>query len=500
MSNLPRICLTVTGETPEELTDRAFRAASLSGFVELRLDFLEHPQKGPLVVRALRRKRIACIATLRGAAAGGQFQRSAEEQLAILREAGKAGAALVDLELEAAEHLGTAAVKRLRETVPVVLSSHDYQETPQDPSFSLDRIKGFPADYYKLVTLSHSHRDNAAILDLLRSEKEKGRLVAFTLGQIGQPTRLMCLAAGSPFTYASPPEGGLPGVGQIPWEQMCGLYRASRIGPRTKFYGLVGNPVSHSISPTVHNAGFNQLKRDAVYLPLLVEDFADFYAALPSYRLGGVSVTMPHKEAAAASVDSKDRIAAKAGAVNTMVLRRKKWVGYNTDIAGVLNPLQQRIRVRGARVLVAGAGGVARAAVIALAEAGAKVFVTARRLPQAAELASLVRGKVLEPARLQHEQFDVIVHATPLGMTPNVEECFFTPEQLNAPLLLETVYTPMETMLVRMARDRHMEVVLGLEMFLEQAAGQFRLWTGRKAPREVMEQAARATLFAADAL
>lgn len=498
MADFPRICLSVTGETPEELLENALQAGSLSRFVELRLDYLEQPQEGAAVVRAVHRKGIQAIATLRGAAAGGKFQGSAEEQLAILDAAGTAGANLLDLELEAAEHLGLSAVRKLRKAAPLLLSFHDYRETPRNPALALNRLKSFPADYYKLVTLAGRHQDNAAVLDLMR--KEKGKLVAFTMGEIGQPTRILCLVAGSPFTYAAPPVGGVDGLGQIPWEQMIGLYRANRIGPRTKVYGVVGNPVAHSLSPAVHNAAFSHVRRDAVYLAFCAEDFKDFRAALSAYRLAGVSVTMPHKKAAAAAVAWKDELATRAGAVNTMVLRGGKWQGYNTDMLGILGPLEQRTRVPGSRVLVAGAGGVARAAALALADAGADVTVVARRARQAADLAQQAGGSALDLADLNRQKFDIIVHATPLGMSPNTEESFFTLQQLNARLLFETVYTPLETRLVRLARARRIKVILGLEMFIDQAAAQFRLWTGRNPPRAVMEQAARAALFASSAL
>lgn len=498
MADFPRICLTVTGETPEELLENALQAGALSRFVELRLDYLVQPEEGPAVARAVHRNGIHSIATLRGAAAGGKFQGSAEEQLAILGAAGKAGANLLDLEMEAAEHLGQASVRKLRKAAPLMLSFHDYRETPRNPAVVLTRLKAFPADYYKVVTLAGRHHDNAAVLDLMRNEK--GRLVAFTMGEIGQPTRILCLVAGSPFTYAAPPAGGIDGLGQIPWEQMIGLYRANRIGPRTKVYGVVGNPVAHSLSPAVHNAAFSHVRRDAVYLAFCAEDFRDFRAALDAYRLSGVSVTMPHKKAAAGAVAWKDELATRAGAVNTMVLRGGKWQGYNTDMLGILGPLELRTRLPGSRVLVAGAGGVARAAALALADAGADVTVVARRSKQAADLAQQAGGNTLDLADLKRQKFDIIVHATPLGMSPNVEECFFTPQQLNARLLFETVYTPLETRLVKLARGRRIKVILGLEMFIDQAAAQFRLWTGRNPPHAVMEQAARAALFASSAL
>ena len=492
MADFPRVCVTVSGGTAEELLARARRAALSSRFVELRLDCLGRPERSAEVVRDLRRARVPSIATLRSAAAGGNFGGSAEEQLHILQSAAQAGASLVDLEIESAEHLGAQAVRSLRRSTRLLLSLHDHRETPENPASALHRLKSFPADYYKLVTLAHRHRDNAAVLELLK--KGRGRLVAFTLGEVGRPTRLMCLAAGAPFTYAAAPEGDVLGLGQFPAAEICGPYRAEKITSRTRFYGVIGNPIEHSISPAVHNAAFAALKLDAVYLAFGVEEFEDFVASRRAYRLAGFSVTLPHKETAAQAADRLDPVAATVGAVNTMVTRWGQWHGFNTDVVGLLRPLEKRRKLRGARVLIAGAGGVARAAAFALSQAGARVVVVSRRPEQASALAEAVGGEALEPGDLSDESFDVIVHATPLGMAPDVESCFFSPGELNAPIVFETVYNPIETRLVKLARRRRLQVIVGLEMFLEQAAGQFKLWTGKEAPRAVMEQAARNAL------
>lgn len=493
MADLEPVCISVAGTTVEQLLDRARRSSLISRFLELRLDYLREPQRSSEVVQALRGLRVACIATLRSAAAGGHFGGSAEEQLHILQNSARAGAEIVDLEIEAAEHLGLQAVRSLRRSCRLLLSFHDYRETPQNPASALQRLKSFPADYYKLVTWAHRHRDNAAVLDLLRQGRR--RLVAFTLGETGRPTRLLCLAAGAPFTYAAASEAEVVGPGQMPAAQMCGCYRAQQISSRTQIYGVVGNPIEHSISPEVHNAAFAALDLDAVYLPFRVEEFEDFLAARKAYRLSGFSITLPHKEVAADAADRLDPIASRVGAVNTVVARRGRWHGYNTDVAGVLRPLEKRRKLQGARVLIAGAGGVARAAAFALADAGSRVVLVSRRPEQAAALAEEVGGETGPREHLSRERFDVIINATPLGMAPEVKGCFFSAAELNAPLVFETVYNPMETRLVRMARRRRLQVVLGLEMFLEQAAEQFELWTGKQAPRAVMEQAGRSALL-----
>jgi 3-dehydroquinate dehydratase/shikimate dehydrogenase len=503
---LPRVCVTVAGNSLAELRKRAY--GEVSGlpagdrFLELRLDYLapaalQEPRGLAKLIRDLRRRRVALIVTLRSVAAGGKFQGSAEEQWQILSSVADAGPSLVDLEVESAEHLGQAAVRRLRQLAPLMISFHDYQETPT-LSMALARLRHFPADYYKLVTQANDPLDNAAVLDLLAGGR--GRLVAFTMGEIGKCTRVMCLAAGAPFTYAAALGGGVPGIGQIPAAMMRGMYRADRIGKRTRVLGVVGHPIGHSLSPVVHNVALAALDLNWVYVAFEAPHFDNFWTAFRA-RLAGLSITMPHKEAAARAADERDPASEAAGAANTLVRRDGHWRACNTDVVGLLRPLERRMKLlrmnlKGARVLVAGAGGAARAAVSLLTQAGCRVSVVNRTPEKAAVLAAILGGEVVLREDLARLQWDAIVHTTPLGMTgDSVNDCFFRPAELNTRILFETVYTPATTHLMRMAERRGgIEVISGVEMFLAQAVEQFRLWTGKKAPENVMEDALRAAL------
>ncbi len=511
---LPKICVTVAGNSLEELRNRAeaeiagqsarkSSALALDGggrFLELRLDYLRPAVLHELpslmrLLRDLRRRRVALIVTLRSVAAGGNFQGSAEEQLRILATIARAGASLVDLEVESAEHLGRDAVRGLRKLASLMVSFHDYRETPNSLPEALSRLRHFPADYYKLVTHANDPQDNAAVLDLLA--EGRGRLVAFTMGEIGRPTRVMCLATGSPFTYAAASGVGAPGIGpgigQIPAALMRGLYRADRIGKRTRVLGVVGHPIGHSLSPVIHNVALAALDLDMVYVAFEAPHFESFWSAFQA-RLAGLSITMPHKEAAARAAGERDPAAENAGAANTLVRRAGGWKAYNTDVIGLLKPLQRRLKLKGARILVAGAGGAARAAVSALSQAGCRVAIVNRTAAHADALAAESGAEVVEREAFGRQQYDVIIHTTPLGMTPDVSGCFFEPAELNTRILFETVYTPATTRLMRMAQRRGIEVISGVEMFLTQAMEQFRLWTGKKAPEKVMEDALRAAL------
>jgi 3-dehydroquinate dehydratase/shikimate dehydrogenase len=489
---LPRVCVTVTASTPRQLLAAAQTAARATRFVELRLDYLDRPESGLEVIAALRRRRVSCIATLRTMAAGGRFAGTPDEQLGLLRDAAKAGATLMDLELESAESLKAAAVAYLRIAGPLMISFHDFQRTPDQLHAALERLRAFPAELYKLVTWARNHHDNAAVLRLLAGSR--GKLVAFTLGDIGRPTRLLALRLGAPFTYAAPERGGVAGLGQFPARELQKQYRVDRLSARTRVYGVVGQPIAHSLSPVIHNAAFAAQRIDAVYLAFEAAGFDDFWGATGVYDLSGLSVTMPHKEAMVRVMDKLDDAAARAGAVNTGVRHGRRWVGHNTDLLGILRPLERRMRLPGARVLVAGAGGAARAAAYAVVSGGGSVVITARRPEQARALAAQVGGAWIDRRALAGERFDAIIHATPLGMAPNTDACFFTSSELNAPVIFETVYTPVETRLLQMARRLRKKVIPGLEMFIEQAVLQYELWIRRRAPRAAMEKAALAEL------
>jgi 3-dehydroquinate dehydratase/shikimate dehydrogenase len=243
----------------------------------------------------------------------------------------------------------------------------------------------------------------------------------------------------------------------------------------------------------IHNVALAALGLDTVYVAFEAANFESFWNAF-QMRLAGLSITMPHKEAAARAAGERDAAAEDAGAANTLVRRAGHWKAYNTDVTGLVKPLEQRMKLAGARVLVAGAGGAARAAVSVLTQAGCRVSIVNRTAAHAAALAAEYGAEVVEREALVRNRYDAVVHTTPLGMTPEVSGCFFEPAELNARILFETVYTPATTCLMRMAQRRGIEVISGVEMFLTQAVEQFRLWTGKKAPEKVMEDALRAAL------
>ncbi len=282
------------------------------------------------------------------------------------------------------------------------------------------------------------------------------------------------------------------GIGTEPW----------RPSARTRLAAVIGEPVGHSLSPALHNAAFRALDLDWVYLAFEVVsgDAGRALAGMSSLGIDGMSVTMPHKSDVARLVDRLSPIAAELGAVNTVVRRDGRLVGENTDGDGFVAALRadEGIDPEGRRFLVLGAGGAARAVVRAVAAAGAdEVLVVARR-PEAAEMAAALGHHVGRVGRIEQAgEVDVVVDATPAGMSGTADRLAIDPDRL-APgqLVVDLVYEPLVTPLVAEARARGVAAVNGLGMLVHQAAAAFRMWTGEDPPLEVLSGAALGALRA----
>jgi 3-dehydroquinate dehydratase/shikimate dehydrogenase len=308
------------------------------------------------------------------------------------------------------------------------------------------------------------------------------------MGDVALPARLLALREKHGFAYAPVETATAPG--QISLDETKHVYRANSFDRSTRVFGVIGDPIGHSLSPVMQNAGFEARRMNAVYLPFLVRDLKDFLDSVGPLGIRGFSVTLPHKERIVGRLDGCDPLAARIGAVNTVVVRGGgKLYGYNTDYVGVLRTLERRMPLRGSRVLIVGAGGAARAVAFALVQAGASVCVCARRPERARSLARAVGGEAIARARLRREFFDAIVNATPVGMHPQVGRSPLDARELNCRLVFDTIYRPRQTRLLQLAARHGIETVSGVEMFVAQGAAQWEIWTGERAPAEAMRRA-----------
>ncbi len=267
------------------------------------------------------------------------------------------------------------------------------------------------------------------------------------------------------------------------------------IDGKTQVYGILGRPVAHSLSPAMHNAAFRELRLNAVYVAFPVTDLAQAVAGLRGLNIHGVSVTIPFKEEIIPFLDEVDPQAARMGAVNTVVNRDSRLVGYNTDWLGAVAALKEKTAIRNRHFLVLGAGGASRAIVFGLLEEGGHVSLTDIDPHRAATLAGEFGVEALSPEALERCPAEVLVNATPVGMEPQVDDIPLDPELLSRfDLVMDIVYRPLRTRLLREAEARGCRIIDGLQMLIHQGAAQFELWTGRKAPVEVMARAAYASV------
>lgn len=490
--SLPKICIALGFPDVKTLLAHAEREVEAGErFLEFRLDYLPQPEAGVEAIRQFLQRHPECtlMATCRRHQNHGRFNGSIEEQIRILEMAVQAGAAVVDVEIETAESIA-AKLDALRNQAGLLISYHNFSGTPPlDPV--LRRMTRIAADGYKIVTTAKKPSDCARVLALAR-EHPKTPLVLLAMTECGFPTRVLSPAFGGMYTYAAPHAAEGTAAGQVSARQLRQLYRIDRFSSAARIFGVVADPVRHSISPAVHNRAFQAKRYDAVYLPLLVRgaQLKDLLALAESLPLSGFSVTIPHKQRILRYLDAIDPLSKRIGAVNTVWRKAGRWRGTNTDAAGIRVPLEKRTRLGHKSVLVLGNGGAARSAAFTLSAAGANVTITGRNLDRVRALAKACGGECLTPEAAAQAQFDILVHATPVGMWPHGGESFFT-GRIPGEIVFDLVYTPQRTRLIQLAEEQGKTVICGIEMFVEQALAQFELFTGAAGPRAVMEKAAR---------
>lgn len=486
--NLPLICVALGFPTASQLSRSAEQEyKDGNSLLEFRLDYLSNPTHGVEVIRKFRRKYpdAHILATCRHKLAGGHFTGTVQNQIGLLKACASAGAGMADLEVESAEGAENL-LPPLRESVALIVSYHDWTKTPALDSL-LRRLQRIPADAYKLVTTARKPSDNLRLMQFVR-ECRGPRLIALAMSETGTPTRILGPCYGSLYTYAAPLDAEGTAPGQIPARVMRTLYRPDKVARNTRVLGVIACPVAHSKSPCIHNRALHALRIDAVYLPFMVaaSQLADWMSFAKDLPVGGFSVTIPHKQRIMRYLDTVEARAKRIGAVNTVWRKGGKWRGTNTDADGVIRPLARHIRLANAKVLVAGYGGAARAAAIALKDEHAEITITGRNMKSAEALARIIAARAMPLDEAQKQTYDALIHATPVGMYPDCDDCLFK-ENIPAALVFDMVYNPRETALLRNATIQGCRVIPGSEMLLEQAASQFEIFTGQQAPRRVMQ-------------
>jgi len=519
-------------EVPEAL-ERAERARTDGAtLVEWRIDGLgDEPDAEPALDRLLESSALRSIVTCRPTWEGGRCSAPGERRASLLGRAitGDHPAHAIDAEFEAwtrdasfrAAIVGALRGGRADRRTSLVLSSHDFEGRPPDLLRRLAAIRAEPlAETAKLAWTARSLRDNLEAFDLLRSGT--GPTIALCMGPFGLPSRVLAGKFGARLTFASADPTIETAPGQPTVTELLGRYRFGRIGPATKVYGVVGWPVGHSMSPALHNAGFDAIDHDGVYLPLPIPaDPLHLKATLAAMLdhdgldLAGLSVTIPHKAAVLEFVEANggaiEPLARRCRAANTILVGPDGGLeARTTDAPAAVEVLAAALGagptdLEGRRAAILGAGGVARAIAAGLMAAGASVTILNRTVDRATALARDLsrdagdgRGpfpgsiEAGDPASLAEGRFDVLVNATPIGMVGGPDPDADPLTTLGGPgaadalgpgvTVLETVYAPRRTPLIALAERRGANVADGWSMFLRQAELQFEAFTGRPLP------------------
>ncbi len=501
----------VIGRTRHKMVQIEIQEAAKqgAGFIELRLDFLA---KAPDFKRLLDKKPCPMLATVRRPQDGGRWGGTEEARQALLRQAIVAGFDWVDLETDVAD-----SIRRFKD-VKRIVSYHNMREVPADLEKIYQRMCGQDADVVKIAVRAQHPKDNVRVLELMKRSPRP--TVAFCMGDLGMPSRFLGAKFGAPFTYAAfnKERGIAPGLPSL--AELKKVYFYDRINAETKVFGVLGDPVVHSLSPLVHNLGFRHLGINAVYLPFRVPrpELADSLKAFMNIPVQGYSVTIPHKEEVAELARHKDESVVRAKAANTLIRSGDDFSSYNTDYQGVIDTLRTYLptsftnpeaapsrqiqtalpglsSLQSKVVLVLGAGGIGRAVAHALRSEGALVSVTNRTSERAGKLAEEVGGRHIEWQGRHSVLCDVVINCTSVGMHPDVDDTPLHPSFLKPGLVVfETIYTPETTLLVKEARARGCHVITGVELFVRQAAQQFKLFTQSEAPIELMRKAVKRAL------
>ncbi|HUD70631.1 MAG TPA: type I 3-dehydroquinate dehydratase [Dongiaceae bacterium] len=486
MARRPLLIEVVARRTTAEAIDAYRDPHPATDLVEFRLDGIVDLKLDRILEARGRPKLLTVRSRAQGGAAGP------EDRAALLRRLLRSGAEYVDLEsgdVGARDLFRPGGPKR-------VLSWHDPHGTPIDLEERAARLLAVPGvDLVKVVTWAEVTGDNLRYRDLLRAAP-RGRLIAFAMGPKGVPSRILAAAWGSAALFA--PRSGAPAsaAGQIPIEDLEEVYRWRGIAPTTTLLGVLGAPVGGSMSPRLHNAGLEALGLDMRYLPFEASSVAEFLPVLSDLRLRGLSVTHPFKEAILPHLDGLDADARACGAVNTVVKVWNRLEGRNTDLEASVAPLRGWLRLRGARVGVLGAGGAARALALALRRRGARVTVFSRTPERGRALARATGVLARGWAGARGFRGDLVVNATPVGMTPRPARTPIPATWLKTPRYYALIYNPIETLLMRRAQAIGLEARGGLEMFVAQGAAQFSEFTGREAPIAAMRRAVTRALEA----
>jgi 3-dehydroquinate dehydratase / shikimate dehydrogenase len=500
--NNGKICVSVCAGNAEKLIEQIKPAEELADVIEIRFDCLQPQQINKIFSLLVSTKPL--LLTYRPQEQGGKIEMNLDQRRAfwnafIINGLTNTNRFWFDLEFD--------LLNLQKVSNPITIRSfHDFEGVPEN-LLSIFESVSQNAEVAKVAIQPNDITDSIAIWKLLkRAKSENKQFIPIAMGEAGKWTRILGLAHGAFMTYASLDSGNETAPGQVSAKDLIEVYRAKELDENTEVYGIIGNPVSHSVSPEMHNAAFKFHKLNAVYIPFEVKNLDEFITRMvkPETReidlnFRGFSVTIPHKQAIIKHLDFIDPTAKAIGAVNTVKIVDGKLHGYNTDAQGFIEPLENVYGdLNNVKVAIFGAGGASRACVYALKKDGANVTIFARDIEKAKSLVDEFEVEIQDLSKIKNQSskyylnnFDIVVNSTPLGMKGDlVGETPVVAEQIrDVKLVYDLVFNPFQTQFMNEADKVNIPKIGGMAMLVAQGAAQQKIWTGKEAPLKEMSQA-----------
>lgn len=485
------LALVITATNIKDLAEY-IKKSEEADLIELRLDYFKglSNEKLKAIFKICRKKcNKPIILTARKKSEGGFFDGYENERIELLKNAIEAGAGFVDIEFSSSKNSIKSIINN-KKNAKVIVSYHNFKETPDNLTESYNKIKNLNPDLIKIATTANSVIDNFKIFDLIKiANKENRKITAFCMGSYGQFSRILSIILGSEITYASLNKGSESASGQYTLRELIDEYNIKKLNKNTRLTGLIGNPVEHSWSHIMHNAAFDKIGVNAVYLKFKVDRLKEFINYFKKLNILGFSVTIPYKVEIMKYLDSIDKKAKAIGAVNTIAVKNKKLIGHNTDCDGAMQPLKEKTELGNKNAVILGAGGSARAIAYGLIENNSNVTILNRTIGNAKSIANGFDCNYGSLMDLKNIDYDILINTTPIGMYPNSDKSPIHPNLIKkGSIVFDIVFNPFKTKLLKEAEKKGCITIPGFEMLVHGNALQFKLWTGKDAPKGLIRK------------
>ncbi len=465
------LCVVIKGPSIEQAYKQIEQAQQFADLVEWRLDHFD--SLNLTLLQSLKNCfSIQTIFTLRSTSQGGLYAVSEEQRLLQIKRLASLNPTYIDLEYP----VSLVFFNHFKQEYPgikIILSYHNFKQTPLSLSEVLEEMQVMKAHFYKIAVMAHSSLDTLSLLDFAKSAASN--VIAMSMGETGGLSRILASIVGSCFTYASLDQDQTTAIGQLSAKELIDVYDYKSLTPSTAIYGLIGYPVEGSVSHFSHNKVMQALNLSSIYIkiPVLEEQLSYFFKLAKKLGFRGLSVTMPLKEQILPYLDEIDPVAKKIGAVNTLIFTDRGIKGYNTDGIGALDAIENKIKVKGKKLILIGAGGACKAIAWEACQRGADVLIFNRNERKARELADRLgcRGGSLDQVGMAIDQDEaILVNGTPDPLPIDAQ-------WIHPGLILMDLKTkPKMTEFLLKGQEKGCSVIYGYEMFINQAVAQFAIW------------------------